>query len=130
MIDLIKSLFSNPLVPCDAITIPQISLYPWKEGYGHPHPQKHLPVHPIAHHVVTAAPVHHVTPSPLHHVTPSPVHNVYKPEPVYHQQPYQPTPAPYSPAPSAPLQYGATGHTKITPFVHSPLHRFNAAVGK
>ena len=25
--------FSNPLVPCDAITIPKINLYPWKDGY-------------------------------------------------------------------------------------------------
>ena len=25
--------FSNPLVPCDAITIPKINLYPWKDGF-------------------------------------------------------------------------------------------------
>ena len=25
-------IFRNPLVPCDAITIPRINLLPWKEG--------------------------------------------------------------------------------------------------
>ena len=25
--------FSNPIVPCDAITIPKINLYAWKEGF-------------------------------------------------------------------------------------------------
>ena len=32
--DLILSpnFFRNPLVPCDAITIPRINLLPWKEG--------------------------------------------------------------------------------------------------
>merc|ERR1711976_664322 len=129
----------NPLVPCDAITIPQISLYPWKEGYGHHAGYHGAPVHhaaphhaPVVHH---AAPVVHVTPAPHHapvaHVTASPVaHSVYKPEPVYPQaNVYQPAPAPYSPAPASGLQYSA-GPTKITPFVHTPLHRFNAAIGK
>ena len=122
--------FSNPLVPCDAITIPQISLYPWKEGYGHGHGHGHHA--PVVHH---AAPlVHHVTPSthhaPVHHAAPhhaAPAHHgVYHAQPVHHAAPYSPTPAPYSPAP---LQYGASP-TKITPFVHTPLHRFNAALGK
>ena len=27
-----SSIFRNPLVPCDAITIPRINLLPWKEG--------------------------------------------------------------------------------------------------
>ena len=65
-------------MPCDAITIPQISLYPWKEGY-------HAPAPGYAHPAPHPAP-HVVTPSPVHHA-------VYKPEPVYSLH-HQPTPAP------------------------------------
>ena len=111
------------------------------EGYGHHAGYHGAPVHhaPVVHH---AAPVAHVTAAPHHapvvhhaapvaHVTAAPVaHGVYKPEPVYPQaNVYQPAPAPYSPAPAGGLQYSA-GPTKITPFVHTPLHRFNAAIGK
>jgi len=117
----------NPLVPCDAISIPQISLYPWKEGYGYGHPaphhHHHAPYHPVH---VTPSTYHH---APVHHVTTAP----YQPQ-VYHPEPtvYQPTP--YSPAPT---NYGAVGgvthttHTQIKPFVHSsPVHRFSPTLGK
>jgi len=118
----------NPLVPCDAISIPQLSLYPWKEGYGyaHPGPKHHAPYH---HH---AAPVvHHVTPSTYHH---SPVHHVttapYQPQ-VYHPEPTVYHAAPYSPAPTNYAGVGGVTHTQIKPFVHSsPVHRFSPALGK
>ena len=103
-------------MPCDAITIPQISLYPWKEGY-------HAPAPGYAHPAPHPAP-HVVTPSPVHHA-------VYKPEPVYSLH-HQPTPAPYSPAPApysytpAPYSPAPSPYNKITPFVHhTPVHRFS-----
>ena len=37
-ISLIHFLCSNPLVPCDAITIPLIDLLPWQEGHTSPIP--------------------------------------------------------------------------------------------
>ena len=118
-------IFSNPLVPCDAITIPQISLYPWKEGYGyaHPAPKHHAPYHGPVHHVTPTTGYH---PGPVHHVTAAP----YQPQ-IYHPEPtvYQPQPTQYSPAPT---NYGgvAHSHTQIKPFVHSHSHRFSPALGK
>jgi len=145
----------NPLVPCDAITIPKISLYPWKEGYGH-HALHHAPVH--------HAPVHHAHHAAPYHPAPAPYHPApapYAPTPT----PYQPSPTPYAPVHAAPIvhavsptpaayspepydptpydrepkytpieptypsnQYGSLADTPIKPFVHTPLHRFNLAV--
>ena len=123
-------IFSNPLVPCDAISIPQISLYPWKEGYGYGHPAG------APHHAPYHGPVHHVTPTTAYH--PGPVHHVttapYQPQvQVYHPEPtvYQPSPTQYSPAPA---NYGGVpvsqAHTQIKPFVHSHSHRFSPTLGK
>jgi peroxidase len=110
----------NPLVPCDAITIPKISLYPWKEGY-HPHAYHAAPVHvaPVHHHPVAAAPAYTVTPAPTVY---SPAPTAYSPQPsINFPSAYQqPQLSHYAPS-------GA--ETQIKSFVHTPLHRFNVAVG-
>merc|ERR1712117_144206 len=87
----------NPLVPCDAITIPQISLYPWKEGYGH-----HAGYHgaPVAHH---APVVHHAAPAPYHA---APV--VHHAAPVVHH--------------AAPAVHHATHHAVAPAVHHAPAH--------
>jgi len=95
----------NPLVPCDAITIPKLDLYAWKEDhYGHAAP----------HH----GPVHHS--APLHA---APVHHSAK---LVHPAPYAPAPAPYAPAPTpyapAPAPYTPTGHYSPAPAPYAPTH--------
>ena len=104
--------FSNPLVPCDAITIPKISLYPWKEGYGH-HAHHHAPVHHAAPYHPAPAP-YHPAPAP-YHPAPAPYH----PAPT----PYAPTQAPYhaSPAPYAPVHAAPIVHAvSPTPAAYNP----------
>ena len=106
--------FSNPLVPCDAITIPKISLYAWKEGYGH---------HAGVHH----APIHHSAPyqpePAIYHPVPTPYHPAPAP---YHPAPtvYSPTPTPYSLTPSpyhaAPTPYAPVHVVSPTPAAYEP----------
>jgi len=120
----------NPLVPCDAITIPKIDLYAWKEGYhGHPHHghhghHAHHPHHaPHPHH---AAPYHHaptvyhhaqVTPATYHHtpVTTAPYHHT--PAAPIHPTVYHPvvnkaiTSAPYSAIAPLTIAHGSSGYS-------------------
>merc|ERR1712048_319906 len=105
----------NPLIPCDSITIPKISLYPWKEGYHHAPAYAAAPVH-VAH--VAHTPVAHVAAvaSPAYSVTPTPT--AYAPQPVVSYAQQQQVSA---------LTSGID--TPIKSFVHTPLHRFNVAVG-
>ena len=129
-------IFSNPLVPCDAITIPLINLAPWKEGYGPVQVSAPLrrPQSP------DPAPSTSVSPYNFHH---SPVFTSgYSPAP---------GPAPYSPVSVLTRGRGSrysNSHSKynniyntlqttkqerkVKPFVHSgysaPLHRFNLNV--
>ena len=145
-IDLVKYFFSfsNPLVPCDAITIPKVDLYAWKEDhYGHP-VHHAAPVHtvhhsaPLVHHASAA--LHHTSsyaPTPAPYYEPAPAQAPhYAPAPA--PAPYSATPAPYTPTVHAsqytstytsPYSAGGSG-TIIKPFVHTPLHSFHGTVGK
>ena len=150
--------FSNPLVPCDAITIPKVDLYHWKEEayHGgvhhagapihhtatvhHAAPVHAAPVHTVHH--AAAAPVFHQPSAALHY---APSNGVYSPtpEPRYAPTPapqYAPTPAPYTPTVHAPQSPYTTSYTSpyapggfgtnIKSFVHTPLHSFHGTVGK
>ena len=115
-------MFSNPLVPCDAITIPKVDLYHWKEE-SYPAPV-HAPYH--------AAPAYAPSPAPY-----APVPTAYAPTPyaapyVATPAPYAATPAPYvsqpgpyapNPSPYSPYNnpYSAGSPNQIKPFVH---HQF------
>ena len=89
---------SNPLVPCDAITIPKVDLYPWKEAhYSH-------------------APHHKPAPAPYAPYTPAPApYAPYSPAPT----PYSPAPAPYSPSPAPYSRFNGGAPTQIKSFVHT-----------
>jgi len=87
----------NPLVPCDAITIPKLSLYPWQEGHHHL---------PYTGQLVHQKPLPYVQPaSPAYTVSPAPTFATYG-----------------SPSPQ-PVQYGYTqSQPQIKSFVHSPTY--------
>ena len=109
--------FSNPLVPCDAITIPKLDLYPWKEEH-----YAHKPVH---HHAAPAAPYHHTPTSAAYHKpahAPTASYAPYTPAPAAPYAPYSPAPTPYSPAaPYTPYSVAAATapQTEIKSFVHT-----------
>ena len=124
------------MVPCDAISIPRISLYPWKKGYHHVHtaPVYHsAPVHAASVHIapVHSAPVFTVSPAPAlapHPAAYSPQPPAYAPQPAaYSPQPpvYFPKPTDYSPFPDT--QYSSGADTPIKPFVHD---NFNTVAGR
>ena len=105
-------------MPCDAITIPKISLYPWKEGYHH-HPY-HSPV------VVKPAPfvAQQAPASPALTVSPAPSFAPYgSPQPTQfaaRQPKYSLTPTSYP----TPGYTSKTHQTPVKSFVHSPLNRY------
>ena len=103
---------SNPLVPCDAITIPKMSLYPWKEGYHH-HPY-HTPVVVKAH----ASPALTVSPAPSfspYHASPQPTQFAAR-QPKFSSYPTSyPTPGYHTPS---------KAQSPVKSFVHSPLTRY------
>ena len=108
-------------MPCDAITIPKLSLYPWKEGYHH-HPY-HTPV------VVKPAPYAQAAASPALTVSPAPSFAPYgSPQPTQYAA-RQPK---YSLASTYPTSYPTPGYhspskthpTPVKSFVHSPLTRY------
>jgi peroxidase len=113
----------NPLVPCDAITIPKVDLYHWKEdSYGHAGLHHAAPVHTVHH----AAPIHHASaalhhtssysPTPAPYYAPAPAAPHYAPAPAAPQ--YAPAPAPhYAPTP-APIHYSPTP-APYTPTIHA-----------
>jgi len=98
----------NPLVPCDAITIPIIDLLPWKEGYQTVSKVKVSSLKSNPGHVKSAKIVTAEDP------TVSPYN--------YHHEPR----LSHSPAPVfSRSHFNSVANTPIKPFVHTPLHRFN-----
>lgn len=108
-------------MPCDAITIPKISLYPWKEGYHH-HPY-HQPV------VVKPSPYVAQPAAPALVVSPAP----YSPQPAQ----YASREPKYSPLTAFPTSYPTPStryssqtpiksfvHSRFPPTPHSPLARY------
>ena len=81
LIVILSCCFRNPLVPCDAITIPLISLAPWQESYHAPAPTP----------ASQPAKLSRVSPYNFHHkavYATSRPYSPYKPEPS--AQPYTP----------------------------------------
>ena len=126
--------FSNPLVPCDAITIPVVNLAAWKDGY-----HVSAPVH-VARGKVSAplrlSPANK-KPTPSNGISPYNFHH----SPVFSSGAgHAPSPAPYSlvsvftragrGSGRSISQYNSLTSTKVKPFVHNQPHRFNINYGK
>ena len=95
-------LCSNPLVPCDSITIPVVDLLPWQDGYKPDPPVKisslRRPSDPVD---IPAPPI---SPYNYHHEP----RLTHRPAPVFSKS-----------------HFNSVANTPIKPFVHTPLHRFN-----
>ena len=99
-------MFRNPLVPCDAITIPIVNLNPWQDGYQPPTPSK-APINGV--------PIAQVSSLPI---TPAPTFNIFHNEPNYTPQP-----------PAYPSSnFNSIFDKPVKSFVHSPQPRFNLNV--
>jgi len=98
----------NPLVPCDAITIPIIDLHPWKEGYQPNGPVKVSSLSrvsgPAKSAKIVASPVPSISPYNYHHEP----RILHRPATAFSKS-----------------HFNSVASTPIKPFVHTPLHRFN-----
>jgi len=98
----------NPLVPCDAITIPIIDLLPWQESFQPPAPVQVSSLHfspgPSPSAKLVANPIPSISPYNYHH------------EPLLALQ---------QTSVFSKSHFNSVANTPIKPFVHTPLHRFN-----
>ena len=96
------TLFRNPLVPCDSITIPIVDLHPWQDGYKPDPPVKVSSLSRPSDPVDSPAPP--ISPYNYHH---QPI-LTQSPAPIFSQS-----------------HFNSLANTPIKSFIHSPLPSYN-----